>query len=207
MSPSPYCGAIVSIAIPQSVGLLRQMSRSRCPRRPPIASNRENDERAARTGKTVVHCACAILRSGNTGRYGRMARGGAKTSGLYRRSLSAFSTPASRKGRHRRSVPRTNSLIRHQRRNILQEALHRLQELIKVAVAVEVDLEGIATRCEKGAACYPRPLGSVIRQARSWTATARLPASAKNSGQRGAPGTLRRLARPGGVGWSVLSGE
>src|SRR5215469_7444149 len=111
-------------------------------------------------GKTVAHCACAILRSGNTGRYGRIARGGAKTSGLYRRSLSAFSTPASRKGRHRRSVPRTNSLIRHQRRNILQEALHRLQELIKVAVAVavEVDLEGIATRCEKGAACYPRPL-------------------------------------------------
>ena len=58
-------------------------------------------ERAAQAGKTVVHCACAILRSGNTGRYGRMARGGAKTSGRYRRSLLAVSTPASRKGRHR----------------------------------------------------------------------------------------------------------
>ena len=58
-------------------------------------------ERAAQAGKTVVHCACAILRSGNTGRYGRMARGGAKTSGRYRRSLLAVSTPASRKGWHR----------------------------------------------------------------------------------------------------------
>jgi len=29
-------------------------------------------ERVARTGKTVAHCACAILISGNTSRYGRM---------------------------------------------------------------------------------------------------------------------------------------
>src|SRR5208282_857241 len=69
----------------------RQISRSRVHRGRSIASNREIDGRAARTGKTVARCACAIPRSGNTGIYGRMARGAAKTSGLYPRSLSAFS--------------------------------------------------------------------------------------------------------------------
>ena len=72
-----------------------------------------------------------------------LGRDAAKSAVPSRRSLATFSTPVSLKGLHRSSAPRANSLLRHYRCDVVHEALHRLEELVKVVIAVEVDLEGI----------------------------------------------------------------
>src|SRR6516165_8059957 len=117
----------------------------------------------------------------------------------------AFSTQGSRKGRHRRSVPRTNSLVRHQRRDIQHETLHRLQELIKVAVAVEIELEGIEagflTIAQQIAGHFGRctvahwPLAA--RRRRIAGDCADLDTEAHACGDRHAPDLLARLAQSG----------
>ena len=75
-----------------------------------------------------------------------MARVAEKTSALTHDLSRHSQPPGSRKALDRRSVLWASSLARHYRCDVLHEALHRLEELAKIAVAVEVDLKGIETR-------------------------------------------------------------
>ena len=99
----------------------------------------------------------------------------------------------------------TNSLAGHSWCDVLHEALHRLEELVEVAVAMEVDLKGIEARflaeaqqvaSDFGWRAVPnRPLA-----ARRWRVPghrAELDAEAHAPRDRDAPDLVTRLAQRG----------